>query len=257
MLIPMNSEVKWNLNEKIIGVLGLAPAATADFYTKLVQLTPAKKDWEHVKVIIDSNPKIPSRGRYFELNEINPVPFIRHSILQLQQMGAGIIAVPCNTAHILYADYTADMTVTIPNMIESTVKAVKEICVKPHFKVAVFASRLTQQYKLYNDLFAKEGGIIVDTAAHQNEISALIESVKQGVSLNILTHKMHTILLNYTHADVFVMGCTELSLLHSKEFHNIPIVDSNIALAETCLALTNNKAFTTRFKNIVRHRENI
>src|SRR5437660_546806 len=48
--------------QKVVGVLGgMGPLATADFYTKLVRLTPARADQDHLRVIIDSNPKIPDR----------------------------------------------------------------------------------------------------------------------------------------------------------------------------------------------------
>src|SRR5438105_613298 len=39
----------------------MGPLATADFYTKLVRLTPARTDQDHLRVLIDSNPKIPDR----------------------------------------------------------------------------------------------------------------------------------------------------------------------------------------------------
>jgi hypothetical protein len=46
--------------QKVVGVLGgMGPLATADFYTKLVRLTPARTDQDHLRVLIDSNPKVP------------------------------------------------------------------------------------------------------------------------------------------------------------------------------------------------------
>ena len=55
--------VFWDPEEKVVGVLGLAPQATYDFYCKFVEANPAEKDWEYVRVIMDINTKIPSRGR--------------------------------------------------------------------------------------------------------------------------------------------------------------------------------------------------
>jgi len=47
---------------KMIGVLGgMGPAATADFYQKIIRATPAKTDQEHLKVLIFSNPQVPDR----------------------------------------------------------------------------------------------------------------------------------------------------------------------------------------------------
>lgn len=240
---PMNEVVHWNANEGVIGVVGVAPAATADFYAKLIRLTPVRKDWEHVRVLLDSNPKIPSRGRYFELGETDPVPFIRQSIEGLMVMGATIIAVPCNTAHILYKRYTKDLSVLVPNMIEVTARAVFKACKKIPQTVAVFASRLTQEFHLYNEILGQNKITVLDTAIHQEEISALIEKVKQGLMSEILKYQLGKIFSAYIKADAFIIGCTELSLLIQDNFNGIPIIDSNTALAESCLALSQNRAF--------------
>ena len=148
LIYPMNKVVHWNKDEKIIGVIGVAPTATADFYSKLIRLTPAQKEWEHAHVLIDSNPKIPSRGRYFELGETDPTPFIRNSIERLCHMGATIIAIPCNTAHILYERYTYELPVMVIHMIKATIDTTVHCLGKIPQKAAVFASRLTQQYQL-------------------------------------------------------------------------------------------------------------
>lgn len=240
---PMSAEVKWNQDEKIIGVVGVAPAATADFYNKIIQLTPVRKDWEHVQVIIDSNPKIPSRGRHLELNETDPVPFIRDSMKKLHHMGASIIAVPCNTAHILYERYAIDLPMVVPNMIRVTVEAAINTIGKVPRSAAVFASRMTQQHRLYEKMLQECGGDILDTAAHQTEVSALIEEVKQGKPLGALQTRFQKTLSAYPQADVIILGCTELSLLAHGAFENIPIIDSNIALAQACLSLSGNDAF--------------
>lgn len=249
MQIFMNEQVKWNPEEKIIGVVGVAPAATADFYHKLIQLTPVKKDWEHVRVIVDSNPKIPSRGRYFELGETDPVPYIRQAILQLHQMGASIIAIPCNTAHILYDRYAENLPVIIPNMIVETAIATQQICGNKLQSVAVFASKLTQHYRLYEKAFKDQQVTLLDTLSHQAEVTAIIEQVKQGQSLSAMRNRINKLFSEYKTADAFIIGCTELSLLIKTDFEGIPVIDSNQALAEACLKLSANHAFNqSRFK---------
>lgn len=241
----MNSEkaVHWNLHEKIIGVVGVAPSATVDFYSKLVNITPAKKDWEHVRVVIDSNPKIPSRGRYIELNEADPVPGIRQSIEELMTMGAQIIAIPCNTAHILFDRYSKNFAVHIPNIIEETVKYLHRVCEKRTRKILVLASKLTQEYRLYGKFIEPLGGEVIDVSKYQPQISLLIEKVKQGYPLAPLKKQMCDILSVYhKYAEACVIGCTELSLLLPKN-SQIPIIDSNLALAHACLLKSGNISY--------------
>ena len=41
---------------KTIGVIGgMGPAATVDFFAKLLDATPAERDQDHLRVLIDSN----------------------------------------------------------------------------------------------------------------------------------------------------------------------------------------------------------
>ena len=48
--------------ERVIGVLGgMGPEATLAFYQELIANTPAARDQDHLRVVIESNPKIPDR----------------------------------------------------------------------------------------------------------------------------------------------------------------------------------------------------
>jgi len=48
---------------RTIGVVGgMGPWATLDFFAKVLRLTPARRDQEHLRLIIDNNPQIPDRG---------------------------------------------------------------------------------------------------------------------------------------------------------------------------------------------------
>lgn len=50
------------MNEKVIGILGgMGPEATLDCFGKIIKNTPAQNDQDHLRVVIDSNPKVPDR----------------------------------------------------------------------------------------------------------------------------------------------------------------------------------------------------
>lgn len=51
------------MREKTIGILGgMGPEATAELFYRIIKLTPAMKDQDHLKIIIYNNPKIPDRS---------------------------------------------------------------------------------------------------------------------------------------------------------------------------------------------------
>jgi aspartate racemase len=230
---PKSASVWWPDDEQIVGVLGVAPAATADFFVKLTRLKETRKDWEHLRVLIDSNPKIPSRGRHLELGETDPSPYLREAIEALLERGAALVAVPCNTAHILYDRYAAGLTQVVPHMIESTVRALLACTSRPE-RVLVFASRQVSKHGLYARALAEHGGTLLDTSASQDEVSALIEAVKQGKALGACREAMQRLVARYPDAGAIILGCTELSLLLGPADAMVPVIDSNQALAEEC-----------------------
>jgi aspartate/glutamate racemase len=48
--------------EKIVGIIGgMGPEATVDLMQRIIRLTPATDDMDHIRCIVDNNPKVPSR----------------------------------------------------------------------------------------------------------------------------------------------------------------------------------------------------
>ena len=48
------------MQKKVAGVLGgMGPEATVDFMAKVIARTDAKADQDHIRMIIDHNPKMP------------------------------------------------------------------------------------------------------------------------------------------------------------------------------------------------------
>lgn len=230
---PMSKAVNWPQDEKIIGVLGVAPLATADFFQKLCAIR-VEKDWQHPRVIIDSNPKIPSRGRHLELGETDPVPYIREGIMNLVGQGAQIIALPCNTAHILRDKYARGFDVPIPDMIAITADACALAGMR---KPMVLASRLVIENGLYQRALKQRGmEAIIPDSAGQRVVGECIEAVKQHGYDADLARELHAIATAST-ADGIILGCTELPILFAgnKQRADVPIIDSARCLARHCL----------------------
>lgn len=232
---PMNDVYRWDPGEGVIGVLGVAPAATADFYRRLTALVLARKDWEHIRVLIDSNPKLPSRGRHLELGEADPAPFMRAGIAGLVSLGATVVAVPCNTAHILYERYTAGSPVPVPNMIEVAAEQLTALSPSPRRRVAVLGSKLTLTHDLYGRVLRPRGSECLDLGPLQGEVSAVIELVKQGRAAEAET-RWRAAIARCDTADAFIIACTELSSLPAPDWGGRPVVDASDALARYCVA---------------------
>jgi len=81
------------IQEKTIGILGgMGPYATLTFFKKLIDMTPAKKDWEH-KTIIHTMPSIKKIG-LLATEATSRGPLYRES---LKREGIDVIAPPPNS----------------------------------------------------------------------------------------------------------------------------------------------------------------
>ena len=86
-----------------IGIVGgMGPLATCDLFRKIIDVTEAGSDQEHVRVVIDSNTEIPDRTAAILAGGKDPVPELRKSASYLVSIGADLLIMPCNTAHYFY-----------------------------------------------------------------------------------------------------------------------------------------------------------
>ena len=227
---PMNASVNWPNDEKIIGVLGLAPVATADFIDKLVS-RPLRKDWECPKIIMNLDSKIPSRGRFFELNETDPVPYIMDGIKDLASAGADFVVIPCNTAHILYERFAKDSPVPIPHIVDVTCAYAKKRGVSAPL---LLCSRAVREHGLYEKICS------CVQFPNGDLVSAGIEAVKQNKDTADIAAQIRKDIAGMPDVDGVIYGCTEIGLLmESQHDETKRVIDSNQALADFCFEFAN------------------
>ena len=107
---------------KTIGILGgMGPRATVDLFEKIILNTPATKDQDHLHILINNNPQIPSRVEVFMNERVNPLSALIQSASVLEKAGADFIIMPCHTAHIWIEELQKSTSVPFYNMIENTV----------------------------------------------------------------------------------------------------------------------------------------
>jgi len=222
------------MEEKIVGILGgMGPFATADFFNKILELTPAKKDWEHLHILIDNNVKLPSRTRALLYNEASPAPGIIEGINKLASIGADFVAVPCNSAHYFYDEVVSKIKIPWLNMIEITGKKVLEVGKKP----LVFGGYATIKKRLY-DKYISEAQYLDEK---ENEfIYQVIEEIKLTASLSQNTkNRLEEIIKENKEKygiDCLLFVCTELPVVYKeKTLCNLPIIDSSLEYARATI----------------------
>ena len=112
---------------KRLGILGgMGPAATAEFYRRLVEQTNANCDQEHIPVIIWGDPTVPDRSTSLMNRDDLPWEKLKQGILGLKNAGCEHIVIPCNTAHFWY-DRMNKLGVPITHIVDSVAKELNSL----------------------------------------------------------------------------------------------------------------------------------
>ncbi len=221
---------------KTIGILGgMGPEATADLFRKIIRATPAKTDQEHLRVIIDSNPQIPDRTAAILAGGADPVPALQMTARNLERAGAGLIVVPCNTAHYFYPQIAAAVQIPVLHMIRETVAAILRLPVTVQ-TVGLLATTGTIRTALYHRELAA-GGLSVLTPAEADQ-TLVMEAIygpdgikAGGMALPGETLRQAAATLIGAGAEAIICGCTEIPLVLQDGDLAVPVLDPTWVLA--------------------------
>jgi aspartate racemase len=166
---------------RTIGILGgMGPLATADLYRKIIEATPARRDQDHLHVVIEADPSVPDRTEALLGDGEDPLPALVRGTRRLAGTGVDFIVMPCNTAHAFLPEMQAACPARFVSMIDETAR-VAAARLRPGVAVGILATRGTIAAKLYQDALHREGLIaIVPDEADQELVSAAIARVKAG-----------------------------------------------------------------------------
>lgn len=227
---------------KTIGIIGgMGSAATVDLFKKIVEFTPAGKDQDHLRIVIDNNPRIPDRLQAIFHDGQDPVPAILTMARNLQNIGADFLLMPCNTAHVFLERLNQALDIPFLSIIECSAKYIKQTY-PAATKVGLLGTDVTIYTGAHREIFAQHNLeiIIPKDKTQENCVMQAIygdTSLKAGnitLPRQLLTDASHELIK--LGATVILMGCTELPLAMRQEDINIPIIDANAILAQAAIA---------------------
>lgn len=222
---------------RVIGVIGgMGPAATADLFSKLIAATPAERDQDHLHVLIDNNPRIPNRNDAIAGQGPSPGSQLAAGARRLQQAGADVLVMACNTAHAFQPDIEAAVSIPFISMIDATTDAAMASAPR---RVGVLAADGCRRAGLYQRAFAARGveALFLDDEA-QGEFMQLVYRIKSGDTGEAVRKSMraHGASLLACGAEVVAAACTEVPLALPAETLGAPLVDSSDALVKRVVA---------------------
>lgn len=227
---------------KTIGIMGgMGPLAAADLFTKITRLTAAQSDQEHIHVLVDSNTAIPDRTAAILSGGENPVPEMVRTALRLENMGADVLMMSCNTAHYFIDEVRKFTKLPVLNMLEETAAEAKARGLKC---VGLLATEGTCRTGIYDRAFAAQGVRVVKPSADLEK--HIMDMIYKGIKAGLPEYPLEGVneamaQLKAEGAECFILGCTELPLAFELYRIQADTIDPTEVLARRAIAFAGGK----------------
>jgi aspartate racemase len=197
-----------------LGVIGgMGPMATAAFLERIVMMTDASADQDHLDVIICSFPSIPDRTSYIlGKSADNPAVSMIDIGHKLAGLGAACIAIPCVTAHYFYRELAGAISRPVIHMIRETAEHLRATGVR---RAGIAATEGTIRGRLFQDALddAEISCVVPSEAAQRKLMSIIYDDIKAGRPADPEKFGDVSDELRRGGAETIILGCTELSLI--------------------------------------------
>ena len=225
----------------MIGILGgMGPLATADFFSKVIAATKATRDEDHVPLLIQSDPRIPSRPAAILHGGPSPLPALLAGRDRLITAGAIALAMPCNTAHVWLPELRQDCPVPFLSIVDASCDEAAARA-QPGNAIGIIGTEATLKSRLFDSELALRGFVpLLPTDDElRNWVLPAIEQVKAGRAASAGQQVERAVQALFDRAaTVVVLACTETPL--ALDAITSPLrqrcVDTNAALARACVA---------------------
>lgn len=223
---------------RTVGVIGgMGPAATLEFQARLLAGTPAKRDQDHLRVLVDNNPTLPDRNAALTGRGPSPGPLLAAMARGLEAAGADFLVMPCNTAHAFESEIRDAVAIPFISLIGEATNAAA--LAAPGGPIGVLAADGCRAAGLYETALAdRELGAIVLDDADQARLMAAVYAVKAGDTGEAVADEVRDLArgLAARGAHAVISGCTELALVLGPDDLDIPLIDSTEVLVQRTLA---------------------
>lgn len=222
-----------NTPSPLVGILGgMGPAATVDFYSKLIAATPAATDQEHLRVMIWSDPSVPDRTRAIAGAGEDPTPVLVRGVQQLKAAGAAFYVVTCNGAHAFLPSVRERVELDYLSLIDVTTKHIANL--PGVVSVGLLATDATLMSSLYQESLARAGIVpVLPSPGDQRLVMEAIYGVKAGALSAEQETALHGVADRLVEggADLIIAGCTEIPLALTSERSPRSLIDPSQLLA--------------------------
>lgn len=236
------------MKEGIIGILGgMGPEATLDLFQKVIKNTKAVRDQDHLRVLIDSNPKIPERTAAVLGSGESPLPMMIEGAKNLERAGADFIVIPCVTAHYFIEELREGIAVPVVSIIEEVAGEIERRLPGVR-QVGLIATTGTIKAGLFKDRLRDKGvEVLVPAPADQENLVMSAIGGESGIKAGFISSENKGKILKASNALIergaqgIIGGCTEVPLVIEQSDMEVPFFDSLNILALAAIRLAKGK----------------
>ncbi len=207
----------------------MGPAATIDFLAKLQDATPAERDEDHIRVVMDLNPRVPNR--HLETEAAGET--LAAMAVALKVAGAQILAMPCNTAHVNRTAIEAGSGLELIDMLDAAVDAARDEGAR---RIGVLSTPLARGLYAERLRIANLSGVALSPLGQEALMEAIF-AVKAGDLSEQVADVMAAAAAELVQggAEVIIAGCSEVPIMLDPDRVAVPLVDATEALALACV----------------------
>jgi len=236
------------MQEGIIGVLGgMGPEATADLFRKIIKNTEAMRDQDHLRVLIDSNPKIPERTAAIVGSGESPLPMMIDTARNLERAGADFIVIPCVTVHYFIEGLREGIAAPVISIIEEVTGEIDRRLPAVR-QVGLMATTGTIRAGLFQDRLREKGvEVLVPPPGDQENLVMSAIHGESGIKAGFISLENKGKILKASKALIergaegIIGGCTEVPLVIDQSDMEVPFFDSLNILALAAIRLAKGK----------------
>lgn len=199
-----------------VGVIGgVGPLATVYFMDKIVRLTRADRDQDHVDLVVMQHASIPDRTEFIlGRSTSNPGPVMADDARTLERIGVSFIVIPCNTAHHFTSEVVEATQVPVLSIVDETIAEVVDQ--RPGTTtVGILATSGTLAADVYQQAARARGLASVEPTDDEQAVvmRVIYDQVKAGRPVDLPALRGVVDALVGRGAQTIVLGCTELSVV--------------------------------------------
>ncbi len=213
--------------KQAVGVIGgVGPMATVYYMQRVIEMTKAGCDQEHINMLVFNDCDIPDRTAFItEKSPDNPLPVMVEDAKRLEAAGCAFVVIPCNTAHYFYDELEQAVEIPVVNIVEETIRYAKAR-VQDLSCVGIMATTGTIVTGTYQK-YAERAGLsfaVPDEDEQDLLMQIIYDGVKAGKPVPRADFDRVANHLRAKGAQCLILGCTELSVLK----RDLPINDPDV-----------------------------